>query len=136
MSILRGSQKSLILISRQLGVHIGPNDIPENFKIENRELTSDEYCKLAKNFNIKAKSTTVSEKDLINLLSKKQQVLRLKNGRYIIALRILAKDEEKFLLFLDVGNPNPKPQQIALEELSKAWLGEIILTKLKKNNFS
>lgn len=135
MSILRGSQKSLILISRQLGVHIGPNDIPENFKIEDRELTSDEYCRLAKSFNIKAKSTTINEKDLVNLLSKKQQVLRLKNGRYIIALRILAKDEEKFLLFLDVGNPNPKPQQIALEELSKAWLGEIILLKPKLKLF-
>ena len=33
MEAIRGSQKSLILVARQLGIHIGPNDIPERFKI-------------------------------------------------------------------------------------------------------
>ena len=40
MEIMRGSQKSLILVARQLGVHIGPNDIPDRFKID------DESCQL------------------------------------------------------------------------------------------
>ena len=131
MTVLRGSQKSIILISRQYGIHIGPNDIPEKFQIENRELTSDEICQLANTFNLKAKSVKIKDEELFELLSKKQQVLKLKNGRYIIGLRIVKKNDEKFLLFLDVGNPNPKPQQISIQELKKAWFGEIILLKPK-----
>ena len=34
MEAMRGSQKSIILVARQLGVHIGPNDIPDRFKID------------------------------------------------------------------------------------------------------
>ena len=136
MTVLRGSQKSLILIARQYGIHIGPNDIPEKFKIEDKELSSEEMCQMASNFQIKAKQAIINEKDLIDLLSKKQQILKLKNGRYLIAMRITTNQaKEKNLLFLDVGNPNPKPQQIALDELKKAWKGEIILIKPKLKLF-
>ena len=40
MEAIRGSQKAIILVARQLGVHIGPNDIPEDskLKIENYQL--------------------------------------------------------------------------------------------------
>ena len=86
MEAMRGSQKSIILVARQLGVHIGPNDIPERFQIEDRELRTSEMCDLAQSFDLKAKATKISEKELIKLLSKKQQILRLKNGRYIICL--------------------------------------------------
>ena len=136
MTVLRGSQKSLILIARQYGIHIGPNDIPDKFKIEDKELSSEEMCKLASSFEMKAKQAIINEKELANLLLKKQQILKLKNGRYIIAMRIFNNQaKEKILLFLDVGNPNPKPQQIIIDELKKAWLGEIILLKPKLKIF-
>jgi len=135
MTVLRGSQKSIILISRQYGIHVGPNDIPEKFQIENRELTSEEMCQLANAFDLKAKSVQIKAEELSELLKKKQQILRLKNGRYIIGLRMLKKNDEKFLLFLDAGNPNPKPQQISIEELKKAWLGNLILLKPKLKLF-
>ena len=83
MEAIRGSQKSLILVARQLGIHIGANDIPEKFKVEDRELTPKEMCELARSFEIKAKNTSIDENELIKLLGKKQQILRLKNGRYI-----------------------------------------------------
>ena len=135
MTVLRGSQKSIILISRQYGIHIGPNDVPEKFQIENRELTTDEMCQLANTFNLKAKAVKLKDNELAELLSKKQQILKLTNGRYIIGLRMLNKNNEKFLLFLDVGNPNPKPQQISFEELKKAWQGDLILLKPKLKLF-
>ena len=136
MEAIRGSQKSLILVARQLGVHIGANDIPEKFKIEDRELTPKEMCELARSFDIKAKNTSVDEDELTKLLLKKQQILRLKNGRYIIALRIITSDdEEKSILCLDAGVSNPKPQQISLKELKKGWDGQIILLKPKLKMF-
>ena len=46
-------------------------------------------CELANSFSLKAKSTKINDNELIKLLSKKQQILRLKNGRYVIALRLL-----------------------------------------------
>ena len=76
------------------GVHIGPNDIPERFQIEDRELKTTEMCDLAQTFDLKAKATKISEKELVKLLSKKQQILRLKNGRYIIALRVIQGEKE------------------------------------------
>ena len=94
MEAMRGSQKSIILVARQLGVHIGPNDIPERFQIEDRELRTSEMCDLAQSFDLKAKATKISEKELVKLLSKKQQILRLKNGRYIIALRVIQGEKE------------------------------------------
>ena len=123
MEAIRGSQKSLILVARQLGIHIGPNDIPERFKIDDRELSLKEMCDLAKSFDLKAKATKINEKELLKLLSKKQQILKLKNGRYIIALRaITSEDDSKSILCLDAGISNPKPQQISLEELAKGGM--------------
>ena len=134
---MRGSQKSIILVARQLGVHIGPNDIPERFQIDDRELRASEMCDLAQSFDLKAKATKISEKELLKLLSKKQQILRLKNGRYIIALRVIQgeEDDDKSVLCLDTGVTSPKPQQINLKELKKGWDGEVILLKAKLKKF-
>ena len=135
MEAIRGSQKSLILVARQLGIHIGPNDIPERFKIDDRELTLKEMSELAKSFDLKAKATKISENELLKLLTKKQQILKLKNGRYIIALRAITNEDDKSILCLDAGISNPKPQQISLEELGKGWDGSILLLKAKLKIF-
>ncbi len=135
MEAIRGSQKSLILVARQLGIHIGPNDIPERFKIDDRELTLKEMCELARSFDLKAKATKISENELLKLLTKKQQILKLKNGRYIIALRAIINENDKSILCLDAGISNPKPQQISLEELVKGWDGSVILLKAKLKIF-
>ena len=131
MEAIRGSQKALILVARQLGTHIGPNDIPERFKIDDRELSLKEMCELARSFDLKAKATKISDNELVKLLAKKQQILKLKNGRYIIALRVVTTDDEKSVLCLDAGISNPKPQQISLKELNKGWDGSVILLKTK-----
>jgi ABC-type bacteriocin/lantibiotic exporter with double-glycine peptidase domain len=137
MEAMRGSQKSIILVARQLGVHIGPNDIPERLQIEDRELKPKEMCELAQSFGLKAKATKINEKELLKLLTKKQQILRLKNGRYIIGLRVITgeKEDDKSILCLDTGVTSPKPQQISLKELKKGWEGEIILLKAKLKKF-
>ncbi len=135
MEAIRGSQKAIILVARQLGVHIGPNDIPDRFKIDDRELSTSEMCELATSFDIKAKATKINDQELIKLLAKKQQILRLKNGRYIIALRTIVNDDEKSILCLDAGVSSPKPQQINLKELEKGWDGTIILLKPKLKMF-
>ena len=135
MEAIRGSQKSLILVARQLGIHIGPNDIPERFKIDDRELSLKEMCELAKSFDLKAKATKISENELLKLLTKKQQILKLKNGRYIIALRAITNENDKSILCLDAGISNPKPQQISLEELVKGWDGSVLLLKAKLKIF-
>ena len=135
MEAIRGSQKSLILVARQLGIHIGPNDIPERFKIDDRELSLKEMCELAKSFDLKAKATKISENELLKLLKKKQQILKLKNGRYIIALRAITNENDKSILCLDAGISNPKPQQISLEELVKGWDGSVLLLKAKLKIF-
>ena len=135
MEAIRGSQKSLILVARQLGIHIGPNDIPERFKIDDRELSLKEMSELAKSFDLKAKATKISENELLKLLTKKQQILKLKNGRYIIALRAITNEDDKSILCLDAGISNPKPQQISLEELGKGWDGSILLLKAKLKIF-
>ena len=135
MEAIRGSQKSLILVARQLGIHIGPNDIPERFKIDDRELTLKEMSELAKSFDLKAKATKISENELLKLLTKKQQILKLKNGRYIIALRAITNEDAKSILCLDAGISNPKPQQISLEELVKGWDGSVLLLKAKLKIF-
>ena len=135
MEAIRGSQKSLILVARQLGIHIGPNDIPERFKIDDRELTLKEMSELAKSFDLKAKATKISENELLKLLTKKQQILKLKNGRYIIALRAITNEDDKSILCLDAGISNPKPQQISLDELGKGWDGSVLLLKAKLKIF-
>ncbi len=135
MEAIRGSQKSLILVARQLGIHIGPNDIPERFKIDDRELSLKEMCELAKSFDLKAKAAKISENELLKLLTKKQQILKLKNGRYIIALRAITNEDEKSILCLDAGISNPKPQQISLKELRKGWDGSVVLLKAKLKIF-
>ena len=136
MQAMRGSQKSLILVARQLGIHIGPNDIPERFKNDDRELSPKEMCELAHSFNLKAKSTKITDNELIKLLTKKQQILRLQNGRYVIALRVIdSKDDDKSILFLDTGVTTPKPQQISIKELKKGWDGQVILLKARLKAF-
>ncbi len=135
MEAIRGSQKSLILVARQLGVQIGANDIPERFKIDDRELSLKEMCELARCFDLKAKAAKINENELLKLLAKKQQILKLKNGRYIIALRAITSEDDKSILCLDAGISNPKPQQISLKELTKGWDGSVILLKAKLKIF-
>ena len=137
MQAMRGSQKSIILVARQLGIHIGPNDIPERFQIDDRELKPSEMCELAQSFDLKAKATKIKDDELLKLLLKKQQILRLKNGRYIIALRAITGEnsDDKSILCLDTGVSNPKAQQINLKELKKGWDGEVILLKAKLKKF-
>ena len=86
MEAIRGSQKSLILVARQLGVHIGANDIPERFKIDDRELSLKEMCELAKSFDLKAKAAKISENELLKLLTKKQQILKIIQQHKILHL--------------------------------------------------
>ena len=83
MEAIRGSQKSLILVARQLGIHIGPNDIPERFKIDDRELTLKEMSELAKSFDLKAKATKISENELLKLL-KFQSLLYVYNKSFLL----------------------------------------------------
>ena len=61
----------------------------------------------------------------------------MKNGRYIIALRVIQSEneDEKSVLCLDTGVSSPKPQQISLKELNKGWEGEVILLKAKLKKF-
>ena len=94
-------------------------------------------CELAHSFDLKAKATKINDKELLKLLTKKQQILRLKNGRYIIALRVIQSEneDEKSVLCLDTGVSSPKPQQISLKELNKGWDGEVILLKAKLKKF-
>ena len=82
-----------------MGVHIGPNDIPEKFTTPSRELNLNEMTSLAISFGLKAKSSKITVENLISIVKKKQQILRLKNGRYIIALRL---GEPKILSFSEM----------------------------------
>ena len=84
---MRSGLKAFILVSRQFGVNVGANDIPESYKTEDREVSLRELAALAQKFGLKAKAGKVGEAQLAKLLSKRQQLLRLDNNRYIIALR-------------------------------------------------
>ena len=81
MEAIRGSQKSLILVARQLGIHIGPNDIPERFKIDDRELSLKEMCELAKSFDLKAKATKINENELFKASLKKTTNIKTKKWK-------------------------------------------------------
>lgn len=131
---MRSGLKAFILVSRQFGVNIGANDIPESYKTEDREVSLRELAALAQKFGLKAKAGKVGEAQLAKLLSKRQQLLRLDNNRYIIALRYTKeKDGSDTLLVLDPSQAGSKPQNIDLSEVKKVWRGQILLLKKKLN---
>ena len=131
---MRSGLKAFILVSRQFGVNVGANDIPESYKTEDREVSLRELAALAQKFGLKAKAGKVSEAQLAKLLSKRQQLLRLDNNRYIIALRYTKeKDGSDTLLVLDPSQAGSKPQNIDLSEVKKVWRGQILLLKKKLN---
>ncbi len=129
---MRSGLKAFILISRQFGINLGANDIPENLKTDDREVSLRELAMLAQKFDLKAKAGKVGEAQLAKLLLKRQQLLRLDNNRYIIALRYNKdKDGSDTLLILDPSQVGSKPQTIDLSELKKVWHGQILLLKKK-----
>ena len=131
---MRSGLKAFILVSRQFGVNVGANDIPESYKTEDREVSLRELAALAQKFGLKAKAGKVGEAQLAKLLSKRQQLLRLDNNRYIIALRYTKeKDGSDTLLVLDPSQAGSKPQNIDLSEVKKVWRGQILLLKKKLN---
>ena len=131
---MRSGLKAFILVSRQFGVNVGANDIPESYKTEDREVSLRELAALAQKFGLKAKAGKVGEAQLAKLLSKRQQLLRLDNNRYIIALRYTKeKDGSDTLLVLDPSQAGSKPQNIDLSEVKKVWPGQILLLKKKLN---
>jgi len=131
---MRSGLKAFILVSRQFGVNVGANDIPESYETEDREVSLRELAALAQKFGLKAKAGKVGEAQLAKLLSKRQQLLRLDNNRYIIALRYTKeKDGSDTLLVLDPSQAGSKPQNIDLSEVKKVWRGQILLLKKKLN---
>ena len=131
---MRSGLKAFILVSRQFGVNVGANDIPESYKTDDREVSLRELAALAQKFGLKAKAGKVGEAQLAKLLSKRQQLLRLDNNRYIIALRYTKeKDGSDTLLVLDPSQAGSKPQNIDLSEVKKVWRGQILLLKKKLN---
>ena len=131
---MRSGLKAFILVSRQFGVNVGANDIPESYKTEDREVSLRELAALAQKFGLKAKAGKVGEAQLAKLLLKRQQLLRLDNNRYIIALRYTKeKDGSDTLLVLDPSQAGSKPQNIDVSEVKKVWRGQILLLKKKLN---
>ena len=131
---MRSGLKAFILVSRQFGVNVGANDIPESYKTEDREVSLRELAALAQKFGLKAKAGKVGEAQLAKLLSKRQQLLRLDNNRYIIALRYTKeKDGSDTLVVLDPSQAGSKPQNIDVSEVKKVWRGQILLLKKKLN---
>ena len=131
---MRSGLKAFILVSRQFGVNVGANDIPESYKTDDREVSLRELAALAQKFGLKAKAGKVGEAQLAKLLLKRQQLLRLDNNRYIIALRYTKeKDGSDTLLVLDPSQAGSKPQNIDVSEVKKVWRGQILLLKKKLN---
>ena len=129
---MRSGLKALILVSRQFGVNIGPNDIPEPYNLDDRELSLREMAALVQKFDLRARPSKLSEAQLAKTLLKRQQILRLHNGRYLIALRYTKeKDGSRTLLIIDPSQPESKSQTIDLEEVKKVWHGEVLLLKKK-----
>ena len=129
---MRSGLKALILVSRQFGVNIGPNDIPERYNVDDRELSLRELAALVLKFDLRARPSKLSEAQLAKILLKKQQILRLHNGRYLIALRYTKeKDGSRTLLIIDPSQPESKSQTIDLDEVKKVWRGEVLLLKKK-----
>ena len=127
---MRSGLRALILVSRQFGINVGPNDIPDRYNVDDRELSLQELSELAAKFALRAKPGRISEQQLAKLLQKKQQLLRLHNGRYLLALRYnKEEDGSRNLLVIDPGRPDSKAKSIDFDEVKKSWLGEILLLK-------
>ena len=127
---MRSGLKALILVTRQFGVNIGPNDIPERYNVDDRELSLAELASVVGKFDLRARPSKLNEAQLAKSLLKKQQILRLSTGRYIIALRYTReKDGSRTLLILDPSQPESKSQTIDIDEVKKVWRGEVLLLK-------
>ncbi len=127
---MRSGLKALILVTRQFGVNVGPNDIPEQYDVDDRELSLQELAELGSRFGLRAQPGKVSEQQLAKLISKKQQLLQLQNGRYLIALRYSTeKDGSRTLLAIDPAKGDSRAQKVNFEEVAKSWRGEILLLK-------
>ena len=129
---MRSGLRALILVSRQFGVNVGANDIPEHYDIDDRELSLQELATLAAQFGLRARPGKVSEQQLAKLISKKQQLLQLQNGRYLIALRYSTEEDgSRTLLVIDPAKSDSRAHKVDFEEVAKSWRGDILLLKKK-----
>mgnify|MGYP001387562385 CR=1 FL=1 len=129
---MRSGLRALILVSRQFGVNVGANDIPEHYDIDDRELSLQELATLAAQFGLRARPGKVSEQQLAKLISKKQQLLQLQNGRYLIALRYSTEEDgTRTLLAIDPAKSDSRAHKVDFEEVAKSWRGDILLLKKK-----
>ena len=129
---MRSGLRALTLVSRQFGVNVGANDIPEHYDIDDRELSLQELATLAAQFGLRARPGKVSEQQLAKLISKKQQLLQLQNGRYLIALRYSTEEDgTTTLLAIDPAKSDSRAHKVDFEEVAKSWRGDILLLKKK-----
>ena len=116
---MRSGLRALILVSRQFGVNVGANDIPEHYDIDDRELSLQELATLAAQFGLRARPGKVSEQQLAKLISKKQQLLQLQNGRYLIALRYSTEEDgSRTLLAIDPAKSDSRAHKVDFEEVA------------------
>ena len=129
---MRSGLRALILVSRQFGVNVGANDIPEHYDVDDHELSLQELATLAAQFGLRARPGKVSEQQLAKLISKKQQLLQLQNGRYLIALRYSTEEDgSRTLLAIDPAKSDSRAHKVDFEEVAKSWRGDVLLLKKK-----
>ena len=120
----------LQIIVRRLGVELGEQQFSKINGIDERELTFKEIKAIASEHSVICRAVK-SNLDGLGIALEKQPVLAfLKNGRYVIVIKLVSEDGvPKTITIIDPKASTPKPETIDIDKFNELWSGTGFLFK-------
>ena len=120
----------LQIIVRRLGVELGEQQFSKINGIDERELTFKEIKAIASEHSVICRAVK-SNLDGLGIALEKQPVLAfLKNGRYVIVIKLISEDGvPKTITIIDPKASTPKPENIDIDKFNELWSGTGFLFK-------
>ena len=120
----------LQIIARRLGVELGEQQFSNFNDIDKRELTFKEIKKLSGDHSLVCRALKTNSSGLSAAVKKQPVLAQLKNGRYVIVLKLSeGSDQNKTVTLIDPKASNPKAESIGIAEFNSVWSGTGLIFK-------
>lgn len=126
----------LTIIAGENKIEVTKDRLSHEYNLDQNEIPTVKIARIAKDLGLKAKLLKLSWKDLCNLKKAYPAMARLKNGKHVILVGIVKRQEEK-QQDLKVACYDPLSEgggghvRLTRDEFESLWNGEVFLFKRK-----
>jgi len=125
----RSALGCLVIAARHRGVHLSEQQLIHDNVLAGQEISTDQILKCARSAGLKAKIVQLTWRELSHLKKALPVIVRLKNGKSMVLLRVTGEGDSVRLALQDPNVTDDVPLIIDRIRFEDAWSGDVILVK-------